>query len=109
MLRTKEASRGDGTHLRHRRSPSRTVPNGSRHSTDSVAVERIAHMHYELDSVVLTLHEVLHRLRDDPLATRSHVAVTPLIMTPVSSCDKGCGVAVTGLRTRGVKALSMSC
>ena len=30
-LRTKEASRGDGTHLRHRRSPSRTVPNGSRH------------------------------------------------------------------------------
>ena len=30
-LRTKEASRGDGTHLRHRRSPSRTVPNGSCH------------------------------------------------------------------------------
>ena len=28
---TKEASRGGGTHLRRRRSPSRTVPNRSRH------------------------------------------------------------------------------
>ena len=63
-------------------------------STDSVAVERIAHVHYKLDSVALTLHEVLHRLRDDPLATKSHVAVTPLIITPVSNCDEGCGVAV---------------
>ena len=63
-------------------------------STDSVAVERIVHVHYKLDSVALTLHEVLHRLRDDPLATRSHVAVTPLIITPVSNCDERCGVAV---------------
>ena len=30
-FRTKEASRGGGTHLHHRRSPSRTAPNGSRH------------------------------------------------------------------------------
>ena len=28
---SKEASRGGGTHLRRRRSPTRTVPNGSRH------------------------------------------------------------------------------
>ena len=71
-------------------------------STDSVALERIAHVHYELNLVALTLHEVLHHLRDDPLATRSHVAVTPLIITPVSNCDEGCGVAVTGLRAHGI-------
>ena len=59
-------------------------------------------MHYELDSVYLILHEVLHRLRDDSLATRSHVAVTPLFMTSVSNCDKGCGVAVTGLRAQAI-------
>ena len=72
-------SRGDRTHLRHRRSPSRTVPTGSRHFTDSDAIEPIALVHYELNSVAFTLPEVIHRLRDDPLAARSHVAVTPLI------------------------------
>ena len=97
-FRTKEASRGDGTHLRHRRSPSRTVPNGSRHFHRL----RRSRKNRPRSPVALTLHEVLHRLRDDPLATRSHVAVTPLVITPVSNCDERCGVAVTGLRTRGV-------
>ena len=83
-------------------SPYRTVPNGSRHFHRLRRNRKNRHVHCQLDSVALTLHEVLHRLRDDPLATRSHVAATPLIITLVSSCDEGCGVAVNGLHAHGV-------
>ena len=83
-------------------SPYRTVPNGSRHFHRLRRSRKNRHVHCQLDSVALTLHEVLHRLRDDPLATRSHVAVTPLIITLVSNCDEGCGVAVNGLHAHGV-------
>ena len=47
-------------------------------------------LRYEFDSVVLTLHEALHRLRDDPLASRSHVAVTPLSNLTFATYSSGC-------------------